>query len=165
MDLDAEEGQKLPGAEGAGRVEVGVVGAPPGHHLLVVNQEVAALAPRTAGEQHLDRGEEESQEDWGGSRLAGGGIWPRPTSAPRAWEGTAAWRLLGGQPQRTIRPLKDLRPGRRSPAAGTHLDRRVRRPRKPVAGLAEVEAVQGRVREVVLAAQRYRALRRRGGHG
>lgn len=43
MDLDAEEGDEEPSTEGAGGVEVGVVGAPAGHHLFVVDQEITTL--------------------------------------------------------------------------------------------------------------------------
>lgn len=53
LDLDAEEGDEGSGAERAGGVEVGVVRGPAGHHLLVVHQRAAALAPRAAGQQHL----------------------------------------------------------------------------------------------------------------
>lgn len=56
LDLDAEEGDEGAAAERAGGVEVGVIGGPAGHHLLVVHQHAAALAPRAAGQQDLATG-------------------------------------------------------------------------------------------------------------
>lgn len=52
-DFHVEERQEGVAAEGAGSVEVGVIGRPSGHDLLVVNQTLAGLAAGAAGDQHL----------------------------------------------------------------------------------------------------------------
>ena len=64
-DLHVEEGEERVPAEGAGGVEVGVVGRPARHDLLVVHQAVARLTAGTAGDQQL----EEEEEDQGDSQL------------------------------------------------------------------------------------------------
>lgn len=51
--LDAEQGHKGAGAKGAGGVEVGVVGCPAGHDLLVVHQRVTGTAQGAARQQNL----------------------------------------------------------------------------------------------------------------
>lgn len=51
--LDAEQGHEGAGAEGAGGVEVGVVGCPASHDLLVVHQRVTGTAQRAARQQNL----------------------------------------------------------------------------------------------------------------
>lgn len=51
--MDAEQGHKGAGTEGAHCVEVGVVGRPAGHDLLVVHQRVTGTAQGAAGKQDL----------------------------------------------------------------------------------------------------------------
>ena len=53
-DLHVEEGQEGVSTEGTGGVQVGVVGRPAGHDLLVVHEAVARLTARTAGDQQLE---------------------------------------------------------------------------------------------------------------
>lgn len=54
-DLHVEEGQEGVPTEGTGGVQVGVVGLPASHDLLVVHQTVTRFTPRAAGDQQLGR--------------------------------------------------------------------------------------------------------------
>lgn len=54
-DLHVEKGQEGVPTEGAGGVQVGVVGCPTGHDFLIIHKAVTRLTARTAGNQKLEK--------------------------------------------------------------------------------------------------------------
>lgn len=63
--LDAEQGHKGAGTEGAGCVEVGVIRCPASHNLLIVYQRVTGAAQRAARQQNLQaRRSQEASPTW-----------------------------------------------------------------------------------------------------
>lgn len=52
-DLGVEQGDEGGRAEGAGGVEVGIVGRPAGHDLLIIHQRVTTPTQRTTRQKHL----------------------------------------------------------------------------------------------------------------
>lgn len=59
MKLDVQQGEEGRATERTVGVEVGVVGGPTGHDLLVVHQRFAGAALGTAGHQHLLAGRQQ----------------------------------------------------------------------------------------------------------
>lgn len=53
MELNAQEGKKGSTTEGTVGVQVGVIGRPARHDLLIVHQAFTGAALRAAGHQHL----------------------------------------------------------------------------------------------------------------